>query len=261
MKEKAYVGIDVAFAKNKRLPICVCVKYSNKLVPLPLINTDKYPRGRGNKLAINNNDVEKFADETFNYLKLIEKEQKIEIAKIAIDAPSSFRKEDSCRRLSEQALDKEKISCFATPSQKNFEKIIEKVKTHIVNRGQESKIPHANQLWMLAGFALFNKLKQHFNCIEVFPQAIVRALDCSKIHKTKKDGSLNQEKAAWKVTGWGDNEVKPSLKLCVYGSHHDKLDAYLSAWVASLPIEKLECYGDPNKDDAIWIPKCKIGDN
>ena len=41
-----------------------------------------------------------------------------------------------------------------------------------------------------------------------------------------------------------------------YGSAHDKLDAFMAAWVASLPEDDVVPCGDP-PNDVIWIPKRK----
>jgi hypothetical protein len=38
---------------------------------------------------------------------------------------------------------------------------------------------------------------------------------------------------------------------------HDRVDAYSAAWVASLSEQERICFGDPEKDDAIWIPNVK----
>ena len=70
----------------------------------------------------------------------------------------------------------EGISCIATPSRSDFKKIREKVAVHLRRGGRVARLPHSNQLWMLVGFALFQELSKLAECIEVFPQAIVRAI-------------------------------------------------------------------------------------
>ena len=51
---RAFIGIDVAFAKAKRLLIVICVQEDGRLVPLPL--ADKKlpppPQGRGNAATL-----------------------------------------------------------------------------------------------------------------------------------------------------------------------------------------------------------------
>jgi len=44
--------------------------------------------------------------------------------------------------------------------------------------------------------------------------------------------------------------------MCL-GPMHDRVDAYSAAWVASLPEMERTCFDDPEKGDAIWIPKVK----
>lgn len=56
-------------------------------------------------------------------------------------------------------------------------------------------------------------------------------------------------------TGWpAQRDGEPVLKEIGYGSLDDKLDAYLSAWVASLPADEREACGEA-PDDVIWIPR------
>ena len=50
MSADVYVGIDVACAKRKRLPICFAALEGGRLRPLivPVERTQKFPRGKGN---------------------------------------------------------------------------------------------------------------------------------------------------------------------------------------------------------------------
>jgi hypothetical protein len=41
-----------------------------------------------------------------------------------------------------------------------------------------------------------------------------------------------------------------------FGHQHDRIDAYLSAWVASLEDQDREALGKP-PDDVIWIPRLR----
>jgi predicted nuclease with RNAse H fold len=252
----AFVGIDVAFAKKKRLPISVCIKQNHRLVPLELrelINCLP-PPGKGNKAALEQKIVEQYCQVVIDYLKQVEELKKVKIRRIAIDAPSTYKIEGVQRRNAEIEMDKRRISCFATPSEKEFEAIRAKCREHFDNGGEESRLPHANQIWMLVGFALFQTLRKEFECIEVFPQAIVHALGCSGVHKLKSDGFFTQVDAIAKKTGWNLPKLLQKLKKMGYGSRHDKLDAFLSAWVASLtPEDRIACGQVP--DDVIWIPR------
>jgi len=211
------------------------------------------PRGAGNAASLIPSTVSNFAAETATYLRNLEQYFGVRISGIAIDAPSGPRASDLKRRRAEQALDERGISCFATPSAKEFAEIRRKAAAHLSAGGSESQLPHANQLWMLVGFALFKRLRKDWECLEVFPQATVHALGASAIHKSKPGGVLAQLKAIAQRTGWPEPISECSLKLAAYGPAHDALDAYMSAWVAGLPSEERAALGVP-PDDAIWIP-------
>lgn len=252
----AFAGIDVAFAKGKRLPIVICTKEDRRLVPLLLRDFREAlpPRGRGNRIALDPGAVRTFALEALEYLRAIEKAHGLRLQRIAIDAPSCFKREGVARRAAELAMDERRISCFATPSQTEFENVRTKAKRHLDDGGPENRMPHANQLWMLVGFALFEVLKEHYDCIEVFPQAIANALQARKVHKSKSEGISRQLMAVAKHSGWPLDKERIGLGKIAFGSLHDKLDAYLSAWVASLSEdESFACGKAPS--DVIWIPR------
>jgi len=254
-KTVAYVGIDLAIAKSKYLPVCICVKQCNQLRPF-FLRSSKYPKppkGIGNVAALKQYNIEDFADRAVTYIEKISDIENLQIQCIAIDAPHSFKQSDSDRRNCEKAMDAKGISCFATPSLREFETIIETGKSHLENGGKASKLPNANRIWMLVGFKLFEKLS-NYNCIEVFPQAIVAYLNVSKIHKSKKKGLTIQLNAIAKYTKWPTGKPKVNeLKKIGFGTNDDKLDAYMSAWIASLPDDKRTACGTP-PHDAIWIP-------
>jgi hypothetical protein len=106
---------------------------------------------------------------------------------------------------------------------------------------------------MLVGFALFERLPGIAPCIEVFPNAIAHALRCY-LHKSKPGGVEAQLRAAAKHTGWPDSAHQAvAFADIAWCPSHDRLDAYLSAWVASLPEKARSAYGDRGKD-AIWVP-------
>jgi len=253
---KVFVGIDLAIAKKKILPISVCVYESEKLSPIPLMNLSvPHPRGFGNKLSLDQNVVDQYAMDTRAYLCEIEKTFGLSIECIAIDAPSDFKLESLTRREAEKEMDRQHISCFATPSRSEFAVIIEKARRHLIQGGAENRIPHANQLWMLAGFSLFRELQKQYKCIEVFPQAIAHAMGVSAIHKSKKTGYAVQLDALAQLTGWQSPlHLADVLKECGSGASHDRLDAFMSAWVAYLSsVGKAQALG-VEPDDVIWIP-------
>ncbi len=252
--EQAFAGIDVAFAKNKRLPVVVCVLRHAGLEPLPLRRAaTKPPTGKGNACILDEEGVNRFADETAAYLKSVESEFEIRIQRVAIDAPSAPKVTGATRRQCEVGLDRKRISCITTPSAEEFEAIRAKATSHLVSGGAESRIPSANQLWMLVGFALFKRLRQEWECLEVFPQAIAAVLDAHHVHKSRCDGLLAQLKAVGRHTRWPVKAEVVSLAHIGFGSYHDRLDAYLSAWVASLKDSDRVPIGCP-PDDVIWVP-------
>ena len=176
--QSAYVGIDVAFAKRKALPIVVCVRQDKGLVPLPLREkgAPAPPRGQGNVKALEPEIIERFAKNTIRYLKEVEHQYDVSISRIAIDAPSAPKKTGVYRRKAECALDDRRIRYIPTPDAEQFISIKEKARAHLEKGGAESRLPHANQLWMLVGFELFRCLREEWECLEVYPQATVSLL-------------------------------------------------------------------------------------
>jgi Protein of unknown function (DUF429) len=256
---EAFAGIDVAFAKRKRLPVCLCVWNEQRLEPLRLAATDapQPPRGHGNVASLDSSTVASFADATSRYLRLLEKHFAVSIRRIAIDAPSEPRPDYLQRRQAETALDQLNISCFTTPSAAQFEAIRIKVRNHLKAGGLESRLPHANQLWMLVGFALFKRLRADWECLEVYPQATMRILGTGSIYKTRAGGAAAQLEAVSLHTGWPKQstpQILEALKVVVGGPLHDAVDAYSSAWVAALDPKKRRALGSP-PDDVIWVPQ------
>jgi hypothetical protein len=252
----AFIGIDVAIAKGKHLPIVVSILEEGRLIPQRLRNLDVAPpRGSGNIAVLDPVWRRTFAIETRRYLQQICSHLGLVAGTIAIDAPSSPRAVSARRRAAEVALDQAGISCFATPSAADFDFIHGKVKRHVTSGGTEDRIPHANQLWMLAGFAIFKELAEMAECLEVFPQATVRVAGSGQIHKSEPGAVDEQLKAAARYTGWPTGRyADPVLAEIAWGTSHDRLDAYLSSWVASLPPRDREAFGQP-PDDAIWVPR------
>jgi hypothetical protein len=102
--ETAYVGIDVACAKKKALPISVCVRQDSKLIPLPLKTAQlKPPRGGGNVLALEPTWRSAFAAQAESYLRGIEEVFSVQIERVAIDAPSEPCRVNTARREAERA--------------------------------------------------------------------------------------------------------------------------------------------------------------
>ena len=251
----AFAGIDVAFRKRKRLPVALCIWEADRFVPLPVTKrgAPDPPRGAGNAAVLDSVAVTRFADETATYLRRLEEHFRVRIRRVAIDAPSQPRAAKLKRRSAEAALDALRINCFTTPSAAELTQIREKAGAHLRAGGAESRLPHANQLWMIVGFALFERLRQEWECLEVFPQAIVCAMGASATHKSKPGGVFAQLVAVARLIGWPNPPAESLLKTVAYGPTHDGLDAYLAAWVAGLRPEQRTALGAP-PDDVIWVP-------
>jgi hypothetical protein len=254
-----FVGIDVAYAKKKRLPLCVCKWQNGQLTPLriPDFLKTNVPRGSGNKAALGPDAVERFANEVADFLEAWEKCDEFRIKRIALDAPSSPRPDKMNIRRAEAALGDLNISYFKTPSSKEFGEIKMKVLAHFARAGKESNIPSANKLWMLAGFALFQRLMQSWECIEGYPQATMHSLGVAAVHKSKPEGLRSQLQALLKRTRWlpsSYDKALSELKAIVRAPAHDAVDAYACAWLAALEEPSRIPLGSVAEGDAIWIP-------
>jgi hypothetical protein len=253
--QDAFVGIDVAFAKNKVLPASVCVRPAGKpLDILPLrASFEKPPAGRGNVLALDEKVRRRFAEDVLAWLGRLEQVKRLKVRRIAIDAPSDYSRDASGRRAAERSLDASGISCFATPTEDDFRSKVEASRKFLAGGGKPSRLPNANQLWMLVGFELFRTLGRHYECIETYPQAVVHELKCAGAHKSTEHGLQSQIDEAAKVLGVSAADLRAKLLAMGFGSTHDRLDAFLSAWVASLGEGDRQAYGTP-PDDVIWVP-------
>ena len=192
-------------------------------------------------------------DLTAAYLRAVEREHRVAVTRIAIDAPRGPAPPGG-RRVSELALGARGIPYFVTPDEAAWAGIRVQVSRHLHDGGGADRLPHANQLWMLAGFALFDRLQPQWDCLEVFPHAIGLALAAAG-RKVTAAGLEARLAAVARHTGWPPQPVAAGrLDGVAYGARHDKLDAYLCAWVASLEEPEREALGAP-PDDAIWLPR------
>jgi hypothetical protein len=209
-------------------------------------------------MALETEFQEKFAEDTVLYLREVEAHFSVKIKRIAIDAPSDPRSADAEERQCELRLGAAHLRYFRTPSWAEFEDIHRQIEKHLSGGGRESHLPHANKLWMVVGFALFKSLRREWECLEVFPQAIVHAMGVAGAHKSSQNGYEGQLAAAARNTGVTTSQLASELKVACFGARHDRLDAYLSAWVAALDSHGREAFGVP-PDDAIWVPKqCRL---
>lgn len=254
---EAYAGIDVAISAGKRLPVCVAIHQEGRLVPLPLRRLVPLPpKGPGNCALVRDPDIAiEYAREALEYLRALEHSENIRIRRVAIDAPHAPRDNSLKWRKAEQAMYERGISVFATPSEEEFRRIIAVAQNHLAADGACARLPNANRFWMLAGFALFRALAREIECIEVYPQAAAWALGVNTATKLKHAGLQVQLHAITQRTGWPNGRLgEPTLAETGYGSKHDRLDAYLSTWIASLPEEGREPCGEA-PHDVIWIPR------
>jgi hypothetical protein len=218
LAQDAFVGIDVAFAKNKVLPVSVCVKPTGRpLDILPLrVSFRKPPAGRGNVLALEEPVRRQFAEAVLAWIEKLELDKRLKVRRMAIDAPSDYCRDTSGRRAAERSLDESGISCFATPTEEQFEEKVQASRTFLAGGGKPSRLPNANQLWMLVGFELFHTLSQRYECIETYPQAVVHELKCASQHKSTEQGLQSQIVEAAKVLGISLNDMRAKLLTMGY---------------------------------------------
>jgi predicted nuclease with RNAse H fold len=251
-----YVGIDVACAVGKRLPICV-VSTSCPLMPLmiPKHLAGLIPRGVGNKEITAAAPFQEVARGVVSAINHIAGEMGWHVERIAVDAPTAPPATGS--RASENELGRRGLSSFRTPPESAWEGIREKCANHLRVGKSLATLPNANRIWMLFGFKLFAFLKSGLSAevIEVYPFAIVHALLPTCEHKSTERGYRDQLNVVAARTGWEPQSLEARLKVTVPGSRHDRLDAFMAAWVASLPPEGRGVFGDAQRpDDAIWVP-------
>jgi hypothetical protein len=257
---EAFAGIDVSVSVAKRLPIVVCRRVGTALVPFSLTEVDQAaPLGRGNQFIVDSRPRAEYVAETVRYLRTVEAHFKVAIRRIGIDAPHSPRPNESDCRHAENALAEHNIHYFKTPTADECEAMGPAVRRHLRGKGGAASLPRANQLWMLFGFDLFQSLgKAGWECLEVYPQATVHGLGVGGTHKSKAGAVAGQLNEAAKHTGWPEGPGNNPLDGICYGSRHDRLDAYLAAWVASLPASKRRALGNAAKNDAIWVPRIGV---
>jgi len=92
-----YVGIDLAIARNKRIPVAICYKKEGYLIPFELksLRDIKPPHGIGNRGALEDNQVIRYSHDIVEYVELIKREKRLNIKTIAIDAPSDYKGENN----------------------------------------------------------------------------------------------------------------------------------------------------------------------
>jgi predicted nuclease with RNAse H fold len=252
-----FVGIDVACARAKRLPICFSAKDGRRLVPLEIAAdvSKGMPRGLGNAEVRQRLAFRAAAAALSDTIDSICREMGWRIVRIAIDAPAAPPLNGT--RISEQALSRCGLSVFRTPDNAGWKQLREECEQHLKGGGPLNRLPHANKIWMQYGFEIFQALRaaNHTEVLEVYPYSIVQEIARGCPHKTTYEGYQMQLKAISERVGWSSADLERQLQLTVPGSKHDRLDAFMSSWVASLPASQRRAYGslsDPS--DQIWVP-------
>ena len=213
------------------------------------------PRGVGNREITAVAPFHEAVHGVVSAIDQIKIEMRWRIERIAIDAPAAAPAIGT--RTSEDELGRLGLSSFRTPPARAWAGIREKCARHLSHGGNAATLPFANKIWMLFGFELFTSLKRDLRAevIEVYPFAIVRALLPAREHKSTEEGYRDQLNAVSAGTGWEPRALEERLKATVPGRRHDRLDAFMAAWVASLPRRRRRAFGNAQQsDDAIWVP-------
>ncbi|HJS87501.1 MAG TPA: DUF429 domain-containing protein [Acetobacteraceae bacterium] len=255
-RRPVYVGIDVACATSKRLPVCF-VAAGPPLLPLtvPRHLSDRIPCGLGNQEIAADAPFRQAAHAVAKAIHGIADDRGWRIIRAAIDAPAA--PSIAGTRACEAAIRQGGMSVFQTPTAAAWETIRARCRAHLADGGSAAALPNANRIWMLFGFELFASLRAWLDAeiIEVYPHAIVRALLTTCGHKSTEAGYQAQLDAVSARTGWSPDALAARLKRSVPGTRDDRLDAFMCAWVASLLARQRRAYGsagDPH--DAIWVP-------
>jgi hypothetical protein len=251
--QAAFAGIDVAIAMGKKLPICISVIKNNRLTPLTLKAScfPVPPVGCGNAAMIDGSRVSDFVNEALEYLRTVERIAGVRLQAIAIDGPRVPARLG--RRACEAALDKMGIHCYPTPTEQQCMDMRTHARLHLEAGRPLNRVPHGFQLWMLASFEFFSKLSCYWDCLEVYPQATIRVLGGGLDHKTSAKGLAAQVELISRFTGWTSQQLKRELAASVFGANHDRLDAYMCSWIASLYPDRVLACGFP-PGDVIWVP-------
>jgi predicted nuclease with RNAse H fold len=254
-----FVGIDVACAKRKSLPICFAALDEGRLTPLELPRSIRsvFPVGTGNREIEERCPFRAHAKILSAAFDAIEAECGWSIVEVAIDAPAAPPRIGV--RRSELALGDKGFSCYRTPKESQWVEIHKACRQHLQDGKPLNRLPYANMVWMLYGFEIFKILRQRrgTKVIEVYPQAIIQSLlrePCP--HKSTDEGYRRQLRVMAEKTDWSPSDLEIALAKTVPGTRHDRLDAFMSAWVASLGSTQRSAFGRvEDADDSIWVPQ------
>jgi hypothetical protein len=256
------VGIDVAFAKRKLLPIVVAHDVDGRVVPLPRGDLPRRPPvGGGNRvLAVDApiggvGPAVRFAHETAYFLADAAEALGLAIARIAIDAPRT-ESPPAALRASEQAMADAGLSFIRTPP--DLDRIRGAARAAVAAGRADNRLAEANRLWMIVGVELFQVLGERFGhecLIEVYPYAAFERLGVTG-RKNTAAGVSERLAGLAPYAGWDSiDELRHAILEATWGPMHDKLDAYLCAVLASRAEARDSFQGDePDPFDRIWMP-------
>lgn len=223
---------------------------------IPADLSNEFPSGQGNVEILKGAPFKGAAQLLVRALDHTANGQGWNLVRIAVDAPAAAP--SMGERTSEKMLRTLGLSSFRTPDDEGWRQLRQECRRHLREGKALSHLPHANKIWMLYGFEIFEALRAAVTSevIEVYPYAIVRALMPACPHKSTLEGYSQQLNAIAAVTGWTPTELDRALQHAVPGAKHDKLDAFVAAWVASLPKPRRRAYGNEGDlNDAIWVPR------
>ena len=177
------------------------------------------------------------------------------VERAAVDAPAAPPAANS--RASEDELGRLGLSSFRTPAASAWDGIKQKCVEHLGSGGSTATLPHANKIWMLFGFELFSSLRAglrdrgHRGISVCYRPGIAIRLR-AQVDGAGLSGSARRGRRPHRVETAGS---RSQATATVPGSRHDRLDAFMAAWVATLPREQRRAIGDARQpDDAIWVP-------
>jgi predicted nuclease with RNAse H fold len=134
------------------------------------------------------------------------------VERIAVDAPAAAPAQGP--RASEEQLGQRGLSSFRTPTASTWAEIHRRCAIHLGLGNGVATLPHANKIWMLFGFELFERLRSGLGTevIEVYPFAIIRELLPTCEHKSTENGYRDQLDAVAARTGWQSRSLEMRLK-------------------------------------------------
>lgn len=249
---RLFVGIDLAVAKGKQLPVCLATNDGARLHLFP--RCEGYPHGPGNEQLVREpRAAAAFAVTVAGFLEATARKLGLPIFRISIDAPRTLRPPDVPARACETALG---LSLFTTPTHEELDAILDAGKRHLNQGGVASRLPNANRIWMLAGFELFRAFaERHWRCVEVYPFATMTRVFPGGNVPSKKTayGRRQQLNRLVQLTG-NQRSRLGDLSRFIPGSAHDRIDALGAAWVASLARGEYQDVG-PRGEDRIRVPR------